>query len=477
MATPPVVPKPNVTQQALIGPAPEWLPFFSTFFNSLTEADIGASIGKTVERATTSLLGTYFAYILKWQGVGIGIMLDAWEKAQGESGPKIAEIAARGLSSVFGTAINAADVGNRLGANRTGLQRRLGQAVMDGILEQVQTSAPLSPESGKRSAEGVVGFVVNLATQAWMQGLFFSGPAADWFNGAYADIDDVVARATGSGLMTRRAVSPILRTLVVEPFQRWLNVQYRPRIYNEIQAARALRVGQLSQGEYFNVMAELGWTRERAAVLDVINSRELDKSDALRLLELSLINEEELAALLRASGYNEDAARVLARSLQEDRVRTLRNTTAGVVRDMYRDRDMEAGEARAWWSELGYTDLEQRTMMNLADLERLRPKRLTRGDMERAYAEGFITLGELNSYYGREGYEVGDQVLLTRMAAAKAEPAEPRPLTEADAEQAFVGGLIGPGELRGVYAARGYGQREIDILIGLAEQRKAKSAR
>lgn len=413
---PPGIQIPNVSLTTV---AHDWTDLTHTVLRALTIEEGRSGFGQIAEDLATRAVGTIMAYSLKWQTVAAKLLLEAWSDAQREQGDIVGQLAATGISDLFDIPVSPAEAVPGRGAAGAGLRNKVGQAVLDGLLSKIRPTGALGPDDGLRAAEAVLGQTVGLGIEGWLEGLYFGGPLGDYFNGAIADLDDVVAASAGLGSAARRAIGPVLRVLVAEPLTRWLNAQYRPRIYNEGQAVRALRLNAITPNEYYETMGELGWTREKAGVLEQIGSKELSKDDLLRLRELSLIDETEMATLLRASGYYEDVSRILARSLVEDRVRAWRGAHASVVRDMYRDGELGAGEARAQLGELGYSDLEIRTLMNVADLERNRVRAVSEADMETAYVEGLVSLGELHGYYLSRGYDMRGAVIQEQLAAIR----------------------------------------------------------
>lgn len=399
--------------------SPNWAGLVQTWWKVSNEPPSRGAMQSWFEDAAVRWIGTLVAALVKLQASFGKLLGEAADRAEDKSGPIIADMLAVGLSNLFNVPVSGGEIGTRHNpAGRDSLGDRMAQAVFSALLGSFAGAGAILPEHGKTNAEHVLGYNLRLALKGWIDKNFIVGFLSGWLPN-YAGLDDEVAHVLGLSRMSSRAIGPVIRSLVTIPFQRSLNLQYRPAIFTEGQALHALNAEQIAESDYFEILGQLGWSRERAAVLRVANAKQVGVSDLQRWRELDLIDEAELERLLTRYGYDPDTSRILARSVQEDRVRSGRNSIVSTAVDLYADRALSEGELRALLQEAGYSDLETRTYMQLADLRRSRPRELERSTVEQAYVEGIITLGRLHDFYTHAGYNLEDAILLEQLATAR----------------------------------------------------------
>ena len=416
-------------------------------------------------------------------GRRLGLEVDRFEAG---AGPTLAAAAAAALSDFFGTAVSANDVlGARAPSGARELADRLGRSVFNQLTEAFSTGGGLSPEAGRAAAERAVGLSIQTALESWIGTALSQFPIIQHLPN-WADLDDLLSANLGLGRIVRRVMGPLLTALVVEPFRWDINRRFTPQLFSETQAVRARFHERISEAEYFETMARLGWSRERAADLQFILGRLPEKDDIARMVELGFADEKDAVRMFQMLGFAPAAAEAVAKVVLSDRVRTANTALESVARDMYRSREISRDEYQRLLRAADRTPAEVELLTGLGDIERSRPARLPRAVMEDAFRNDQVDLGRLRRYYEEEGFATDDVLLLLevqlRRKARTREEEEARPAAALEAgfeelprsvvEQAYVQGIIDLARLRQFYAARRFRAEDVDVLIELVSRRR-----
>ena len=407
----------EVTSSVVSGPIPGMIS--KAFADGLTAA--GSALLELLIKASSRI------------GEEIGKDIDNVEKV---AGPTLLKAAAAGLSDYFGVDITADELGIRGGTDqRRAASEKIGKFVLARMFGELGEAGPITPEQGSENASRMLGFNLSTALEGWLAGILGSSILSSLIPN-WADLDEIVASNLGLGRLNRRIMAPLLNLLVVEPHNWDLNKRFRQRIFSDTQAVRALFRGETTDEEYFETMARLGWSRERAATLKVVNGRLPEKEDFARMLESKLITEEELPELFGTLGFEPGLADVMSAIVRDDRVRTLNNALESLARDMFRDREIDEQEFRRLIKVAQRSEVEEAILVGIAFIERSRPKRLTRAQMERAFDEGLIDLGRLRDFYLEEGFAITDALILEQLVVKKKLEREAAEFARAEAQKA-----------------------------------------
>jgi hypothetical protein len=392
-----------------------WEAWLSTMVRSV---DIGW-LNSLIENGIPHVVAAFVATMLSTRATTARVLGRAIAEVETEADPILLGMAAAGLSDYFETPISAEQLGgpgNR--SHRQGLIDQLSGLVLTQLFGTFGAGGTISPATGAQNAERVIGFNLSTALEGWLEGLLGPGFLHDWIP-TYADLDDVISQNLGLGRLTRRVLTPLMNALIVTPYTQHLNATFRPSIYSESQAVRAMNRGQLTEPEYYDLMARLGWDREKAGELRVILGPVASLDQIRGFLELGLVDSAGAKALISAQGYDPNTAGLLLQNIRQDRIRTLRTEAVSVARAMFAARELTEGELDETLSAAGLTALERDAVKVVAGLQRSRPTAVPRGTMEDAYELDLISSAELTGFYEHEGYSARSREIMLGLVLKK----------------------------------------------------------
>lgn len=414
----PFPPIPENLRSLLVDP-PDWGKIWKGWINEIVSGPLAGATGDLLEVVLPRAGAILFALWVRSQGAigkAIGESIDAVEV---EAGPALLEAAAAGLSDYFGTTVSPGELTLHAGFdNRRALADKLGSVIMDSMLEAFGQGTDITPAQGLKNAERVIGFNLSTALEGWMGGVLTTGFLSKFFPN-WADLDSLISQNLGFGRMNRRVMGPLLDELIVFPLREHLRSTYRSNLLSETQAVRGLFRKQITEDEYFSILARRGWTREDAASLKVLNGRLLEKEDIAKAVEIGAIREDELVELYETLGFIPELAGIMKQVTIQDRIRGINNALETTARRMFRDSQIEEAEYKLLLAQAERSPMEQDALVALGLLERsaqkvdpVKIRRVPRGTVERSFRERLISLAQLQGYYEEQNYPPGDVALM-----------------------------------------------------------------
>lgn len=469
----------------------DWDNASQTWINSIVNGPLSGWLENVFERIVARILAVYWSMAVATQGKFGKLVGEAMSTVDDQAGVALANMAAVGLSDFLGVEVSAAEIKNHKGVlGGRELGERIGRMVMQGMFGALESTPSLTPEQGRRNAERLIGFHVTTALEGWMAGVLAPG----WlgrFLPNWADLDDVMSETLGLRRNASRALGPLVDALMVEPLTRDINLRFRPQEFNEAQAARAFNRGRIRDTEYFELMGQRGWSRERAAELLLLNSSLLGRSDIAALFRSKAVGEAEALKMYQALGFSEPTARTaLALDVRED-LNKANSATVSVARDMFREREITASEYRHALATMGFSEAEIKAWISLGEVEQSRPRRLSRGEMEGMFLDDVVNVGELRRFYTLSGYSTTDATrlelsilkrkaeLIRKQLEAQAKKDAPKiaRISQSAMERAHALGLVDTPRLLAFYTAEGFPAADLAVLVQLAESRRAELVR
>ena len=120
---------------------------------------------------------------------------------------------------------------------------------------------PMTPAQGVASAKAFIGFILSFAIrQGNLETIATALPESfRMFEGIRA-YGELMAKNLGLGRLSRRALQPLIQTLVSTPLQQALNLQYRPHVLDAKQLAGAYLRGHITVDDYRKGLGLQGFT-------------------------------------------------------------------------------------------------------------------------------------------------------------------------------------------------------------------------
>jgi hypothetical protein len=293
--------------------------------------------------------------------------------------------------------------------------------------------ATLTPAGGVKAAQALMGFVLSSAVREG--NIEAIATELGWIGGHVEKFSEAMRTNLGIGRMLRFALRPIFQDLVATPLKWAVSKQYRTKLLNTAEAARAFLGGYYKQEDFLNETALDGLSDARAFALLDQHTRKPDPKELLTLRAAMALTDTDLATLLGKLGFDKFGQSLL---LQASDLEPARRVALALAEHYL----LEFGKGSLTTQALkdfvdglkglGFlltpgevTAIESVSTVLVANVK-LHPKHLSTGQLKQAYIDGTITLDEYEQHLTDMGYNPADvqtlgiEVLIAAQKAAAA---------------------------------------------------------
>lgn len=346
--------------------------------------------------------------------------------------------------------------------------RTVGGNLYDMLAGEFSTGSTLTPEGGLAAAKSFLGFLMSFAIRQGNVAFFTSMIPEDYRIGdGLREYGELMARNLGLGRMARRALQPLIQTLIADPLQWQLNRTYTPKTLGATQAIRAFNRGLITQDLYNQEIAFDGYNSERANALTEETLEQLSNGELYTLFRYGNIDQGQLKILLKRRGVHPvDADRyIMAQELSDadsavsEMMATLKTQRLnGVLDDAALTNQLQGLPISQEYADRYHAAIGQELAL---------PRRvLTVAELQYAYKYGMIDLDQFTARVTALGYSSDDVAFLVRDATVKNRLGD-KHLSVAELQTAFVAGLVDLADFTDNLAGQGYSPDDAQLLIML----------
>lgn len=289
---------------------------------------------------------------------------------------------------------------------------------------------------------------------------------------------EILAKNLGLGRLARRALQPLVQTLVADPLQWSLNQQYRPKLLSEGQAMKAYFRGALTQDQLHSILAMQGYTDGDIARLTVDMQHAFSPADLLTEVRWGNRSTDSVATLLQLAGWTQDQAGVVWDATMKADAETLVNRYCQLLHQQFEQGFVTSGEALDLLQDKPLTPLQLQWWQRIYGLQsETARKHLSESQVEKAFLEGIIDLSTAQDYWQRVGFNQESIQVLTLLMMQKLSSGQKtkvghvtqKALTEAQLEKAYQNGIINLAQFQAGLVHQGYSADDQDVLVALVQ--------
>jgi hypothetical protein len=333
----------------------------------------------------------------------------------------------------------------------------------------------LQPSTG--AAQAFLGFLTSFAVRqgnvAFLTGLL---PEELEIFAGLREYGEMLARNLGLGRLARRALQPLIQTLVADPLQWSLNAQYRPKLLAEAQYVKALHRGDLTRDQVNVWLSWLGYSDQAIEIAIADATRPLNPNELLELYRLQLYADADIPGLITKEGVDGKEALEIWAATKQAPVNSLVHTYLHELLAQVRGGFLDVPTFKSYLVGLPLTPDENTWWQRLVGIY-AEPgwRHLSEGEIERAFLGGIIDMTAAQTYWTRLGY-AADSVqtltflLLEKQAAgqrARGGHVPHKHLSEAQLEKAYEGGILDLAQIQAGWQNLGYSPADQQVLTAL----------
>lgn len=402
----------------------QWDQVGAQLFTGFLEAWLKSDISKAIVAIVSDVLGGLLATgVTLVSPLGIGL---ARSIAQAEDlvAPALSEMAAVAVSDMFGVKVSAAAFERGI---KGGGRSTASTALSAGLIQQLTGPAgDLQPSDA--AAKRFLDVVVNMALEGWYQKWFFEFmtsliPQVDIGKiENFGSLDDKMSQALGIGRLTRRVLSPLIDTAIVEPLRWQTNKKYTPNLLSAAEAVRQLVRGRWSREQVFEELARQGWSHERIEALINAQRKMFSAGDVRTFVDRGHWTREQGLQHLQDQGYDQATAEDALRLEGLRRIDQLEAQEASSLVTAYANREIDRAEFQGLLANAVRVDHERAFFTELAELRRgINVRQLSAAQVEKAVRAGILAMPDYRAALRREGYAEDGVIVLELLLRSELE--------------------------------------------------------
>jgi hypothetical protein len=299
------------------------------------------------------------------------------------------------------------------GADHLARAQAIGALLYNQLEKEFVTGAEVVPSTAP--AQTFSGLAVNFGLASGIMGLIGGMvPAAAGHYEELRELGEEVATNIGLGRLVRRALTPLITTLVSNPAQWAINIKYRPTQFKEGELVNPFLGTQLDQATLYNAMHLLGYSDDKIAAFIKMHQKRLAPSQVKLLLDHGQWTENQAEDYMKTVGYPAELqpTALLIEELLEER---------GPIHELVTELLAEVKAGRTTVDEftnvlqgLPYSQPTKDIFAAIAAykakaMHAARPHQLSGGELFYAFAAGIVTSSDLTDRWTAQGLSQADQ--------------------------------------------------------------------
>lgn len=358
--------------------------------------------------------GLFIRFCMMWFGPALDLLLGILDGVRKGLDPQVGELAVTVMNEFLGT--DFTNVHLPLGIS-TGDHLQRAQAI--GALLYNQLESEFVAASGGvvqpsiAPAQTFSGLAVNFGLASGIMGVI-GGLVPIGHVDELRELGEEVARNIGLGRLVRRALTPLITTLVGNPAQWAINVKYRPTQFKEGELVNPFLGTQLPQDQLYNAMHLLGYTDDKIQAFIQMHQKRLSVADVKLLVENGFWQESQAETYVKNLGYPQELTQTV---LLVEELKQQRGYVTKLVDQL--ETDVVHGwitmdEYNQVVNALPLSESERHIASGLVAYKQkahatTRPHQLSGGELFYALAAGILTTGDLTDRWTAQGLPAADQ--------------------------------------------------------------------
>jgi len=307
-----------------------------------------------------------------------------------------------------------------------GAMKAIGAKLYDALAGEFSRGDVLTPQQGVAAAQSFLGFLMSFAIREGNMALIWSLIPEDIRYGeGIREYGEMMAKNLGLGRMARRALQPLIQTVIADPLQWALNQQYHPKMLGPDVATRAYNRQLINNADWFQEMSYAGYNPARSVALQSEYLSHIPTSDIEVLRNLGKFTDDDAVRALWNQNYDNGSAQQIMQVWDANAAKPYVDALATTLRTLHVNGDIDRVTFEAAVDRLNIGAAAQAAIKDNVATELLYPrKQLTLAEIQSAYVSGLVDLDQLGAYLQKSGYSSDDATVLTMQTLLKLDTKE-----------------------------------------------------
>jgi hypothetical protein len=340
----------------------------------------------------------------------------------------------------------------------------LGSQLHNVLEKELAPAGTVDPDQGAQAARAFTGFNINFGIGTAFISLLGELESLGFIEG-FRDLGEEVSRNLGLGRLHRLAMTPLMKTLVANPYQEHLHQKYRTTRLGEAAIMKAYFRGALTDVAFRAEMAVLGYSDDRITELiadarPLLAERQIIEHFA-RFGSVTTSSDVttplDTKGLLQQRGYSaEDAQKLI------DLSRPVLDK--GEIATLFVHGQIDKTLANGLLGQLGYDADTANLVLQAHSFQHQQARRLGLAELKKAFHNAVIDLLELKAHLSADGYSDDDIQIIT-LDLLQPTHGKVRQLSLAEIKAGFKAGVLTEQQAAEHLKTLGYTDADIAVIV------------
>lgn len=338
-----------------------------------------------------------------------GEVLDALDDIRKQLDSTMTKLAVDVLNELLGTDVQPGDLPSGVTfGDHLARADRVGGILHDTLSKEFLATGEVSPDTGRAAARRFSGLMINFGTATGVIATL-GGLVPEIHLDEVREIGEQVAQNLGLGRLGRQALRPLVKALIEEPYNWWINLRARPTQLGIGEVVNPFSGSVMPSELIHDSLAKLGYSDDKIKALIELHQKKLSEADYFTLFKWGLKTRDDLKAYLMKLGYSDEDSdlRIEADVVREEAAR--QDELIATAIDAFKFGNISRDELQQIVTNgpklPGYVPL---TML-VADYKRKVPHRsLSVAELANMLETDVISLDEFDTYLEALGFSADD---------------------------------------------------------------------
>jgi hypothetical protein len=394
-------------------------------------------------------------------------VLSLFEAAQGEKNSSFYDLAAKVVTDLTGAPVDAAALKqSTFGSGRLAGMETLGGSIFDLLQAEFKPDSGTLEEGSDAAAKRFLGFLMNFAIrQGNVETILSLIPEEYRFVDGIRGYGELMAKNLGLGRMARRALQPLVQTLVADPLTYKLQEQYRPKRIGSTPAIKKFFRDPTFEQQMRKELGQEGFSDDRINDLiedqqPLLSARELIDFAFRSGLPGAASGSDvpvELGQLLSRHGFTpNDQFRLLTVARP-----VLKENEIGLL---FANQIIDEATANLHMGKLGYDTDTAALALKAHSLQHHHARQLGLAELKKAFHNAVIDLLELKAHLTAQGYSDDDIQIIT-LDLLQPTHGKVRQLSLGEIKAGFKAGILTEQQAAEHLKTLGYSDADIAVIV------------
>jgi hypothetical protein len=352
------------------------------------------------------------AMVLSWLLCIVAFIMRLITSVDDGAAPGMQAVVKNSLGHVFGLPTGSTGRKVASGVSGDAMGAQIGTMILNALKSGAPASAGKTLQPDDTAAKNFLAMLAKLGVEGWIDGFIAEAIGGGHF-ASVLELVPIMNEVLGLGRLSRRALAPLVKILVADPYTWKLHLDYRPALWSESLAIRQYLHGKMKKADLDTALGKHGHSSDIIDAMIDHAQPELSTEEFEYLVAHAQQSVAKYTDRLTAQGWKDSELRYKANLPEQRVIDRIQFKRWDAIVEAFGRGDIDDVRLEEENKTIPASEEIRSLMLGDAHLRRdLHPKHLTLGEVQTMIKAHVMNLDDLRTWMTRENYPVEEQSLL-----------------------------------------------------------------